>query len=107
MDNEFQKDPFLLNGEGLLPFGMALYVAKDGHGVTRAKWNDTRIMVVYQKGYPKGIACNTQTAKVWGINEGDLFKCEPYLQISTIDGSHKMWVPTVEDCLAEDWYILK
>lgn len=57
-----------------------------------------------QKGYPDGIPCNKQTAEAWGLQEGDLFKCEPYLQISTVDGSHAMWVPSIRDCLAEDWY---
>ena len=49
------------------------------------------------------IPCNLQTAKAWGMNEGDLFKCEPYLQIKTTDGSHAMWVPSIRDVLAEDW----
>ena len=31
------------------------------------------------------------------------FKCEPYLQIKTADGSHAMWNPSNADVLAEDW----
>ena len=65
------------------------------------------MFVVYQKGYPDGIPCNLQTAKAWGMNEGDLFKCEPYLQIKTADGSHAMWVPSIGDILAEDWQIIQ
>ena len=61
------------------------------------------MFVVYQKGYPNGIPCNMQTAKAWGLNEGDLFKCEPYLQIKMTNGSHAMWVPSINDILAEDW----
>lgn len=41
------------------------------------------------------------------MNEGDLFKCEPYLQIKTADGSHAMWVPSIGDILAEDWQIVQ
>ena len=63
--------------------------------------------LVYQKGYPDGIPCNLQTAKAWGMNEGDLFKCDPYLQIKTADGSHAMWVPSIGDILAEDWQIIQ
>ena len=44
-----------------------------------------------------------QTAKAWGLKEGDLFKCEPYLQIKMVNGSHAMWVPSINDILAEDW----
>lgn len=53
------------------------------------------------------IPCNKQTAEAWGISEGDLFKCNPYLQIRCVDGSHSMWVPSINDCLAEDWVIVE
>lgn len=42
--------------------------------------------VVYQKGYPDGIPCNKQTAEAFGYNEGDLFKCRPYMQLRCSDG---------------------
>ena len=86
-------------------FGEALRLLKQGKRMTRRGWNGKGLSVVYQKGYPQGIPCNKQTAEAWGMNEGDLFKCEPYLQISTVDGSHAMWVPSIRDCLAEDWVI--
>lgn len=40
------------------------------------------------------------------MNEGDLFRVEPYLQIRMANGSHAMWVPSVTDVLAEDWEIV-
>ncbi len=86
-------------------FGEALRLLKQGKRMTRRGWNGKGLSVVYQKGYPQGIPCNKQTAEAWGMNEGDLFKCEPYLQISTVDGSHAMWVPSIRDCLADDWVI--
>lgn len=88
-------------------FGEAIRRLKKGQRVSRKGWNGKGMSVVYQKGYPDGIHCNKQTAEAWGINEGDLFKCEPYLQISTVDGSHAMWVPSIRDCLAEDWVIVE
>ena len=86
-------------------FGEALRLLKQGKRMTRRGWNGKGLSVVYQKGYPQGIPCNKQTAEAWGMNEGDLFKCEPYLQISTVDGSHAMWVPSIRDCMADDWVI--
>ena len=86
-------------------FGEALRMLKQGKRMTRKEWNGKGLFVVYQKGYPQGIPCNRQTAEAWGMNEGDLFKCEPYLQISTVDSSHAMWVPSIRDCLADDWEI--
>ena len=88
-------------------FGEALELVKSGKKIFRTGWNakggKDGIFVVYQKGYPDGIHCNKQTAEAWGLSEGDLFRCEPYLQIKTVDGSHAMWVPSIRDILAEDW----
>lgn len=91
----------------MFDFSEALKAVKSGKKIARQGWNGKGMFVVYQKGYPQGIPCNKQTAEAWGLNEGDLFKCEPYLQISTTDGSHAMWVPSIRDCLAEDWYIVE
>ena len=88
-----------------MTFGLALEALKKGFKVARMGWNGKGLFVVYQKAYPQGIPCNKQTAEAWGLNEGDLFKCDPYLQINTTDGSHAMWVPSIRDCLAEDWVI--
>lgn len=90
-----------------MDFGTALRFLKQGIKVAREGWNGKGLFVVYQKAYPEGIPCNKQTAEAWGLNEGDLFKCEPYLQINTVDGSHAMWVPSIRDCLAEDWVIVE
>lgn len=87
-------------------FGEAVRNLKNGKKVARSGWNGKGMFVVYQKAYPNGIPSNSQTAKAWGINEGDLFKCEPYLQIRMVNGSHSMWVPSINDVLAEDWVIV-
>ncbi len=94
----------ILGGELLFDFAIALKYLKCGYRMSRKGWNGKGLSVVYQKGYPEGIPCNKQTAEAWGIKEGDIFKCEPYFQISTLDNSHAMWVPSIRDCLAEDWY---
>lgn len=61
---------------------------------------------MYQKGYPQGIPCNKQTAEAWGLKEGGLFKCEPYLQMKTTIGTNIMWTPNILDILAEDWVLV-
>ena len=90
-----------------LDFSKALVYLKAGQKLTRTGWNGKGMFVVRQKGYPQGIPCNKQTAEVWGLNEGDLFKCEPYLQIKNANGSHSMWVPSTGDIFAEDWEIIR
>ena len=87
-------------------FGEAVEALKNGKKVCRSGWNGKGMFVVHQKGYPQGIPSNKQTAEAWGINEGDLFKCEPYLQIKMANGSHAMWVPSINDVLSEDWCIV-
>lgn len=89
-----------------LDFSEALKQVKAGKRIARDGWNGKGMFVVYQKGYPQGIPCNKQTAIAWGLNEGDLFKCEPYLQIKMANGSHSMWLPSINDVLAEDWYVV-
>ena len=86
-------------------FGIALELSKKGVKVARESWNGKGMFVVYQKGYPQGIPCNKQTAEAWGMDKGDLFVCNPYLQIRLEDGSHSMWMPSMDDILADDWVI--
>lgn len=93
--------------EYLVSFGTAIEALKAGVKMTRKGWNGNGLFVVYQKGYPDGIPCNKQTAEAWSMKEGELFRCEPYLQINTVDGSHAMWVPSIRDVLAEDWCIME
>ena len=88
-------------------FGEAIRRMKRGQKIARKGWNGQGMFVVYQKGYPQGIPCNKQTAEAWGLNEGELFICNPYLQIKQVDGSHSMWVPSIGDVLAEDWEIVE
>lgn len=90
-----------------LTFGLAIEAMKKGHKVARKGWNGKGMFVVYQKGYPQGIPCNKQTAEAWGMKEGEPFICNPYLQIKNVDGSHSMWVPSINDCLAEDWEVVE
>lgn len=90
-----------------LPFSAAIEAVKSGKKIARAGWNGKGMFVVYQKAYPQGIPCNKQTADAWGMKEGELFRCEPYLQLKMVNGSHSMWVPSINDVLAEDWTIVE
>ena len=67
-----------------MTFGIAIEAMKKGNKVARRGWNGKGMFVVYQKAYPNGIPCNKQTAEAWGLNEGDLFICNPYFQIKNV-----------------------
>jgi hypothetical protein len=84
-------------------FSDALDAVKTGKKITRVGWNGPGQYVVYQRGYPEGIAINANTANATGIPEGTVCVFRPYLMMCTVDGSFVPWEPTVSDVLAEDW----
>ena len=90
-----------------MTFGDALLVLKQGKRVARKGWNGKNMSVAYQKGYPDGIPCNKNTAEAWGMQEGELFKCRPYLQMRCADGTFQMWLASQSDILADDWYVVE
>lgn len=104
---KFERDYVLVEKESIMNFGQALENVKRGKRIARKGWNGKGMFVVFQKGYPQGISCNKQTAEAYGINEGDIFIVQPYLQIQNVDKSHSMWIPSINDCLAEDWMIVE
>lgn len=83
-------------------FGEALEWARKGYRIARMIWLIDEF-VVYQKGYPKGIPCNKQTAEAFSMNEGDNFICNPYLQKHNTDNTNSMYAPSTDDVLAYDW----
>jgi hypothetical protein len=90
-----------------MTFGMAIEAAKKGCKIARKGWNGKNMFVVYQKGYPEGIPANKNTADAFGMNEGDLFKVRPYLQMRCADGTHQMWLASQSDILEEDWEVVR
>lgn len=90
-----------------MSFGLAIEAMKKGYRVARKGWNGKKMSVAYQKGYPDGIPCNKNTAEAWGMKEGELFKCRPYLQMRCADGTFQMWLASQSDILADDWYIVE
>ena len=90
-----------------MDFGEAIRQAKLGKKIARDGWNGKGMAVAYQPGYPEGIPCNKNTSDTWGIPEGSLFKCRPYLQLRCVDGTYQMWLASQSDILADDWKIVK
>lgn len=88
-----------------MDFSDALARLKNGERISRDGWNAAGQYVVYQKGYPDGIAINANTAEATGIAEGTMCQFRPYLMLCTADGTFVPWAPTVSDVLAEDWMV--
>ena len=89
-------------------FGTAIEFAKQGKKVARVGWEEKNIMyMVYQKGFPKGIPANENTAKIHGLKEGDTFYLAPYLQIMGRYGVAEMYIPSQDDMLSFDWRVVE
>lgn len=86
-----------------MDIGEALRAAKASARIARPGWNGRGMWVVYQRGYPDGIAINANTAEATGIPEGTVCVFRPYLMLRAVDGSFVPWVISQSDALAEDW----
>ncbi|QKE56453.1 hypothetical protein [Bacillus phage YungSlug] len=102
---EITKEVLEMNLNHLGNIGNALLSVTDGgRKIRRESWPKGDF-VVRQKAYPNGIPCNKQTAEAYGLNEGELFKCAPYLQ-KMEGGVAIMWTPDQKDLFANDWEVL-
>lgn len=81
-------------------FSQALEALKTGQRVMRAGWNGKGMFVylVPAASYP----VQTGAAKAH-FGEGAMVPYNPYLAIKNVDETVSTWVPSVNDCLAEDW----
>lgn len=84
-------------------FSEALVLVKTGKKIGRSGWNGKGMFVVFQKGYPDGIAINKNTAEATGIAQGTICKFLPYLMMRTAQGDFVPWLASQTDILAEDW----
>lgn len=84
-------------------FSDALHMIRSGTPMARYGWNGPGMFVVYQPGYPDGIAINHNTAQATGIAEGTVMSFRPYLMMKTAQDDFVPWVASQTDLLADDW----
>ena len=85
-----------------LNFGQALEAVKIGNRIGRTGWNGKGMYVYYVPG--GDYATQTESAK---REFGETAHYNPYLAIKTVQGSVSTWVPSINDCLAEDWEVVE
>ena len=73
-----------------MTFGLAIEALKAGQRVARAGWNGKGMWVEYV------------TAKDFSFSE-----LNPHFVIKNTNNSFSTWVPSINDCLAEDWKIVE
>ena len=82
-------------------FGQALEKLKNGYAVAREGWNGKGMFVYLVTGgdYPVQMEVAKRIA-----NSDETVKYNPYMVIKNVNGTISTWVPSINDCLAEDWY---
>lgn len=85
-----------------MDFGKALEAMKAGFRVSRAGWNG-KGMFAYL--VPAGNYAATSKAAREYFGGWALVPYNPYMAIKNVDGTVSTWVPSGNDCLAEDWEV--
>ena len=83
-------------------FWICIRNIKNGGKVARKGWNGKGMFVYYvpEDSYP----ARTEVAKkVFG----EKVKYNPYFAIKNVNGTVSTWVPSINDCLAEDWEVVE
>ena len=84
-------------------FGFALEAMKNGHRAARAGWNGKGMFVYVVP--PASYPAQTGAAKAFFGNDA-LVPYNAYMAIKNVDGTVSTWVPSVNDCLSQDWQLL-
>ena len=85
-----------------LTFGWAVDVAKANYKIAREGWNGKGMFVYYVPA--NEYKTTTDVAKK---EFGETVKYNAYLAMKTVNGSVSTWVPSINDCLADDWIIVE
>ena len=83
-----------------MDFGEALHLLKEGKKLAREGWNGKGMFIVFVPS--KVINLNEKFKELFGKDKVEL---NQHFVIKNVDGSVSTWVPSVNDCLAEDWYV--
>ena len=83
-------------------FGEAINNVKNGHKIAREGWNGKGMFVIYVP--EENIDLTEQQEKMFGAS--NIILNEHFL-IKNVNNTLSTWVPSINDCLAEDWYVIE
>ena len=83
-------------------FGEAVNNVKNGHKIAREGWNGKGMFVVYVP--EENIDLTEQQEKMFGAS--NIILNEHFL-IKNVNNTLSTWVPSINDCLVEDWYVIE
>ena len=81
-------------------FGQALEILKEGKKLAREGWNGKGMFIYYVP--PASYPVQTGAAKSF-FGEDSVVPYNAYLAIKNVNNTVSTWVPSINDCLAEDW----
>lgn len=84
-------------------FGQALEYLKAGNKVSRKGWNGKGMFVYLVPAAKYPASRNKLGTMVEHADLEGLVSYNPYMAIKNVDGTVSTWVPSVNDCLSEDW----
>ena len=85
-----------------MDFGEAVNNVKNGHKIAREGWNGKGMFVIYVP--EENIDLTEQQEKMFGAS--NIILNEHFL-IKNVNNTLSTWVPSINDCLAEDWYVIE
>ena len=83
-------------------FGEAVNNVKNGHKIAREGWNGKGMFVIYVP--EENIDLTEQQEKMFGVS--NIILNEHFL-IKNVNNTLSTWIPSINDCLAEDWYVIE
>ena len=97
-----QFDNAYLETSGLT-FGLAIEAMKKGAKVARTGWNGKGLFAYYVP--PASYPVQTGAAK-GHFGEGAMVPYNAYFAIKNVDETVSTWVPSINDCVADDWVLV-
>lgn len=91
------------NSNGSYSFGDVLLLLEEGKRVARKGWNG-KDMFVYLVPANKYLAVTDAAIEHYGA--GQYVPYNAYFALKNPDDTVSTWVPSVNDCMAKDWYII-
>ena len=84
-------------------FGDALEAIKQGKKIAREGWNGKGMFVYFVP--PNSYKVQTGVAKEH-FGSDAMVPYNAYMAIKNVNGTVSTWVPSVNDCLSDDWLII-
>lgn len=104
LDPNFSGPPGYSPPTENIPFGLATQMAIAGYPIARLGWNGKGMFVYYvpAASYP----AMTGVAKEF-FGEDALVPYNPYFAIKNVNGTVSTWTASINDQLADDWYVVQ